>query len=295
MFRTAFAVGVSLLLLGLASAGPGFDTLNADLRAVESGCVWKYTESGVTRYYRELGDLYYGQWYSVYPPAQGNEHGITAFDLSVIPDTALVLAAEFGFFQLTDDTAGTPPYSIHAYDCAGTEPESLFYAVDTGTAVSDGYESHFGWNRVPVNGTGVQWIKNHLASDRCRLAIAEDAWGEQAQGYGTSAPESLKPYLFVSYLPTGVEEGLKPQAASHTLRLTPNPCVRSAVLHLTTGPLDHSTTLLIYNASGRLVHSQPVRSSSFVVSTSSFPSGIYVVRCKSGENSATARFVVQHQ
>jgi hypothetical protein len=49
---------------------------------------------------------------------------------------------------------------------------------------------------------------------------------------------------------------------------------------LTTGPLDHSTALLIYNATGCLILSQPIHTSSFVISTSSFPPGVYVVELR---------------
>ncbi|MCX6842523.1 MAG: hypothetical protein NTX53_09620 [candidate division WOR-3 bacterium] len=45
----------------------------------------------------------------------------------------------------------------------------------------------------------------------------------------------------------------------------PNPCRSSAVLHLTAGSLDHSTTLRVFDASGRLVLSQPIPSSSFIL------------------------------
>ena len=91
---------------------------------------------------------------------------------------------------------------------------------------------------------------------------------------------------------SGVTESSKPQAASSSRSVVPNPCRHSTVLHLTTGPLDHSTTLAVYNASGRLVLSQPVRASSFILQTSSLSAGVYVARCTSGDRVATARFTV---
>ena len=92
---------------------------------------------------------------------------------------------------------------------------------------------------------------------------------------------------------TGVEERPKPQATSSRLRVSPNPCRRPGVLHLTTGPLEHSTTLFIYNASGRMVLSQPVRTSSFVLSASSFPPGIYVVELRGNGSSFRRKLVVR--
>src|SRR5512139_3238447 len=126
MSRTTFAAVALMLLLGPAAAYPGSDTLSDTLRATGSGAVWMYTESGTTRYYAEAGDLRYGQWYSIYPPASGHEHGMALFNLSSIPDTALVLAVELGFRQYSDDSAGTPPCVVRAYDYAGADPETLF-------------------------------------------------------------------------------------------------------------------------------------------------------------------------
>jgi hypothetical protein len=91
---------------------------------------------------------------------------------------------------------------------------------------------------------------------------------------------------------TGVEERPTPGVARPTLEVTPNPCRSSTVLHLTTGPLDHSTTLTVYNASGQLVLSQPVYSSSFILQTSSLSAGVYVARCPYVDRVATARFTV---
>jgi len=90
-----------------------------------------------------------------------------------------------------------------------------------------------------------------------------------------------------------VAEPRQPQAASLKLQAEPNPCRSSTVLHLTTGPLDHSTTLRIYDASGRLVWSEPVRTSSLILHPSSLPAGAYFLRLNAGDQHATTRLVVQ--
>ena len=295
MLRVTLTVAALLSCFRLASGSPRPDTLETQLRAVGSGSVWKYTESGVTRYYAEPGELQYGQWYSVYPPVQGNEHGTAAFDLSPIPDTVLVIAAEFGFFQYSDDTAGTPPYDLRGFDYTGQEPESLFAAVESGVLMAAQREAHHGWNRIALNDTGVQWVQTRLSDNILSAAVKEDAWGELAYAYGSTDPETLRPYLLLSYLPTAVEERSTPAAPRPALGITPNPCDRSAVVHLTTGPLDHPTTLAIYDACGCVVSSQPVRTSSFILSTSSFPPGVYLARCVSRNRSSSARFTVQHR
>ncbi len=65
----------------------------------------------------------------------------------------------------------------------------------------------------------------------------------------------------------------------NSLTVSPNPFRSSAVLHLTTGPRDHMTTILrIFDAQGRLVLSQPVRTLSFPLSTSNLPPGAYFIR-----------------
>ncbi len=83
------------------------------------------------------------------------------------------------------------------------------------------------------------------------------------------------------------------RAPALSLTCEPNPCRGSAVLHLTTGPLDHSTTLRVYDAQGRLVLTQPVRTSSFPLSTSDLPSGAYFIRCDVAGQRATTRLILQ--
>lgn len=84
--------------------------------------------------------------------------------------------------------------------------------------------------------------------------------------------------------------------------VSPNPCDGSTTIRLPS-PLPTRYSLSVYDASGRIVHSQPVRASSFVISTSSFPNGVYVARCVSAvrcqtgaslANSASALFLVRH-
>lgn len=93
------------------------------------------------------------------------------------------------------------------------------------------------------------------------------------------------------HIGSGIEEGVKPQATGYKLTVVPNPCDAMVLL---SSPVPIPYSLSVFDASGRLVLSQPVRASSFILRTSSFPSGVYVVRCVSGASSASARFVVRH-
>jgi hypothetical protein len=92
------------------------------------------------------------------------------------------------------------------------------------------------------------------------------------------------------------------RAPSLSLTCEPNPFRSSTVLHLTTGPLDHSTTLLrIYDAQGRAVRSfsslLSPHSSLTWDGTDDFgkplPSGAYFLRVDAGNRHATARLVLQ--
>jgi hypothetical protein len=92
--------------------------------------------------------------------------------------------------------------------------------------------------------------------------------------------------------PSGTSERSFPPAPRLALSAFPNPCRSSALLHLTTGPLDRSPTLRIFDATGRLAYSGPVHGTSFVLRTSCFAPGVYVLRLDSGSRFATARLVV---
>jgi photosystem II stability/assembly factor-like uncharacterized protein len=79
--------------------------------------------------------------------------------------------------------------------------------------------------------------------------------------------------------PVAVEEPKTPQAASLKLQATPNPTRGRTTIRLSPGAHRQSPlTLRIYDASGCLVLSQPVRTSSFVLSTSSLPAGTYFLK-----------------
>jgi hypothetical protein len=95
-----------------------------------------------------------------------------------------------------------------------------------------------------------------------------------------------------AFPPSGTSDRPFPPAPRLALSVFPNPCRSSALLRVTTGPLDHSTTLRIFDASGRLAYSSPVLDSSFVLRTSSFAPGVYVLRLDAGGSFATARLVV---
>jgi hypothetical protein len=87
---------------------------------------------------------------------------------------------------------------------------------------------------------------------------------------------------------------------SSSFSVSPNPCRGSVRISGSLfsvgrgGPCQtvHRSSLSVYDASGRLVLSQPVRSSSFTLNTSSLRAGVYMLRLGSDGRFATARLVV---
>jgi hypothetical protein len=98
------------------------------------------------------------------------------------------------------------------------------------------------------------------------------------------------------HISSAVEEPgskLGDRTPAFVVSVSPNPCDASTTIRLSS-PLPTLYSLSVHDASGRLVLSQPVRNSSVVICTSSLPAGVYVIRCVSGVNSASARIIVRH-
>jgi hypothetical protein len=98
---------------------------------------------------------------------------------------------------------------------------------------------------------------------------------------------------------SAIEDNLKPDDHSrlttpYSLTVFPSPCDASTTIRLSDPRLTRHS-LSVFNASGRLILSQPVRTSSFVLGTSSLRAGFYVARCASVIGSASAQFLVLHR
>ena len=290
MLRTTLAVAL-LSCLGQAADFFRPDTLSDTLRVVDAVSVIGYYEEGRTTYHLNEYAFGYGHWYNIYPHVVGDEHATFLFDLSPIPDTALMTAAELGFFQYSDDTAGTPGYNVRAYDYSGADAESLFKAVESAAAISSDYDAHQGWNRVPLTEAGVAALRARLVANTARLAVVEHAWGELGYARGDTAPESLRPYLLVSYLPSAVEEKHENPTTAGLL-ISPNPASEAVTIRCPSA-WSRDAVFRLYDATGSIVYSQTVPHSPFVISTSSFASGVYLARCACGGRTAAARLVVK--
>jgi hypothetical protein len=84
------------------------------------------------------------------------------------------------------------------------------------------------------------------------------------------------------------------RAPALSLSCEPNPFTGTTTVRLSPFALRYSPlTLRIYDASGRLVLSQPSRTSSFILHASSLPSGVYIARLDAGGLHTTTRVVLQ--
>jgi hypothetical protein len=85
------------------------------------------------------------------------------------------------------------------------------------------------------------------------------------------------------------------RAPAQSLTCEPNPCRSSTVLHLTAGPLDHSTAVLrIYDSQGCLVHSvSGIRAPSLPLDLRGLSPGTYFIRCDAAGEHASTRIVLQ--
>ena len=78
------------------------------------------------------------------------------------------------------------------------------------------------------------------------------------------------------------------------LSIAPNPIVGSRVLHLTAGPLGHSTTISIYDALGRLVLARPLgHSTTNLLDVRNLSAGVYLVKLSSDGYTTSQKLVIE--
>jgi hypothetical protein len=87
------------------------------------------------------------------------------------------------------------------------------------------------------------------------------------------------------------EKTLQLQASGLKLEAFPNPATNSVSIRYS-APLTSSSSLSLFNSAGRLVLSNPVRTSSFVLRTSSLPAGVYYLRLNSGDKTVSQRVAI---
>lgn len=160
--------------------------------------------------------------------------------------------------------------------------------------------------RADSNGDTL-WTRTFGGSDfdagYCVRQTADGGYVVCGQTYSFGAGES--DFYFIKTDENGNVAVAEPKASAprtSVLSLTcePNPFHSSTVLHLTTGPLDHSAThLRIYDVQGRLVRTLAASQATQTMWDGRndvgqlLPSGTYLVRCDVAGEHATARLILQ--
>jgi len=121
-----------------------------------------------------------------------------------------------------------------------------------------------------------------------RVAVAFVAAGDSA-GYLDACRRSQEWYD--ANVGLAEEQSLKPQASSLKLEAYPSPATNSINIRLSSLLSPHSS-LCLFNSAGRLVLSCPVRTSPFVLRTSSLPAGVYHLRLTSGDKTVSQRVTI---
>ena len=98
--------------------------------------------------------------------------------------------------------------------------------------------------------------------------------------------------VFRTTVATGLAGPSSPVPSPSLLAISPNPCRDLTTISFSSSLLSPHSSLSIYNASGRLVRSFTVRTSSFALRTSDFTPGTYFIRLKSGRETHTSRLTI---
>ncbi|MCX6842979.1 MAG: T9SS type A sorting domain-containing protein [candidate division WOR-3 bacterium] len=109
--------------------------------------------------------------------------------------------------------------------------------------------------------------------------------------------DTFSPDIGADEFTPGAVSEVRPVLQPFRFELRGNPtshgCVTVVLDGFRSSPGASALQLLVYDATGRVVLSRPVLSSSFVLRTLSFPPGVYLVRFNAGGFNRTRKFVVQ--
>ena len=172
-----------------------------------------------------------------------------------------------------------------ATDHTGRIPDNhhAIALIDSATATEHGGSGIAAWTRV---NDSVMNPENHIYS-----VSNPPAWIREAEERNRICREIL--YLHeladADFHVAVSSPSFIPHPSSFSV--FPNPCRGSTTIRLSS-PLSTPHSLFMYDASGRLVLSQPIPASSFTLHTSSLRAGVYLLRFDTNGRFATARLVV---
>jgi len=271
---------------GYVVAGYNYRSGNFDVYLIKTDA------NGDTLWTRTYVDRWDDYGYSVQPTADGG-YVIAGVEVSPVGQTSV--------YGIKTDADGDTLWTRHWTNWHDPEGRSVQPTADGGYIIagSTGFDDRDVYLIKTDSHGDTLWTRTFGGgSTDCGWSVQPTADGGYViAGYTESfGAGGTDVYLIkADSLGVAIEEPKTSPTRAQGLTLTcePNPCHSSAVLHLTTGPLDHWTTLRIFDASGRRIWSEPVRSSSLILHPSSLPAGAYFLRLDAGDLHATTRLVVQ--
>ena len=273
----------------LATASAAVSDTSCRIVANHSGSVW-HTDwgSGNNSYSLDSGDVEYCYWVSIYPYEVVLGAGYVGFDLADIPDKAQIQAATIFFYQYYD-TFTTPRVTPVVIDHRQWTAESVWAAL-RGPAVGAEVTCQPGWSQAAFDPTGLSVLKASLPPDSVFFGLTCGGNVSEGIAYGCAAPESLRPYLRVDYLPPGVEDSPQLGVSSHK----PLPTIIRGVLYLPRDMTEIRSVIpdrvprpVLLDATGRMVLDLHPGANN----VSRLAPGVYFYRLVAGENTATRKMV----
>ncbi len=154
----------------------------------------------------------------------------------------------------------------------------------------DMFAGTYGYGVYASNDSGATWtqMNDGLTCNKV-LSLALRPGAENTVYAGTEGGS-----VFKTTLATGVSSPSSPVPRHSSLVVSPNPCRGFTNVSLGSSLLSPHSPLFIYDATGRLVRTLEVPTSSFVLRTSDLEPGAYFIRLKSGRETHTSRLMVLH-
>jgi outer membrane protein assembly factor BamB len=177
--------------------------------------------------------------------------------------------------QTTTDHTGRIPDNRHA-----------IALIDSATAVAHGGAGIAAWTRVNDS------VMN--PENRTYTPADPPRWIPEAEQGNLLCRELLYLHELETRNFPGVASGPSFIVHRSSLSISPNPSRGHVSIRIPPQLQTANCKLVtVFDASGRLVLSQPVRSSSFILRTSSLHTGVYLVRAAARDWNATAKLVVE--
>jgi hypothetical protein len=155
-----------------------------------TGRVMSYTGG----YQKHNADLMYGK-----DPPNDKWQGFAKFDVSTIPDDAVITEASFFYYVVSQQGDPATEVTLVSVDPVTAGAQDLWNAVVGGPVVSPELVSDRGWVERPLNAAGVAALQSALVQDWIALGLhktVDDNAKGHAKGYQA---ERFRPYIRINY------------------------------------------------------------------------------------------------